>query len=210
MRHGSSLFVSWAEALSTRRVGEDLWFWPAPNFGQKIELNLSEDLFFWSLSNLGQKIGLNLSKAFFFFFFFGLQLILDRKIGLNLGKKTFILMFVFLKFSEFPGPPPLFKILRALLISSSSIVITHIFVCFKFVTLLLLPCLLFFSATTAVLNNTHSVVHTMPWQFQMHQMFQHYCEQTSENDSTRQLLFAFLDSFFSLKAILTFYCFLKL
>ena len=40
------LFVSWEEALSTQRVGEDVCLWPAPKFGQKIGLNLSEDLFF--------------------------------------------------------------------------------------------------------------------------------------------------------------------
>ena len=39
-------FVSWAEALSTKRVGEGLCFWPAPNFGQNIGLSFSEDLFF--------------------------------------------------------------------------------------------------------------------------------------------------------------------
>ena len=74
-------FVSWAEALSTQRVGEDLCFWPAPNFGQKIGLNLREDLFF------------------------GFQLILDRKIALILGEKIFILIFVLFKFSEFLPPP---------------------------------------------------------------------------------------------------------
>ena len=59
-------FVSWAEALSTQRAGEDLCFWPAPKFGQKIGLNLSEDLFFWGGGG-GQRIGLNLSDDFFFF-----------------------------------------------------------------------------------------------------------------------------------------------
>ena len=44
LRHGPP-FVSWAKALSTQRVGEDLCFWPAINFGQKIGLNLSEDLY---------------------------------------------------------------------------------------------------------------------------------------------------------------------
>ena len=46
----ASRFVSWAEALSTQMVGEDVCFWPAPNFGQKIGLNLSEDLFFLVLT----------------------------------------------------------------------------------------------------------------------------------------------------------------
>ena len=51
----ASSFVSWAEALSTQRVGEDLCFWLTPNFGQKIELNLGEDLFFWTLPNFGHE-----------------------------------------------------------------------------------------------------------------------------------------------------------
>ena len=75
-------FVTWAEDLSTQTVGEDLCFWPFPNFGPKTGLNLSQDLFF-----------------------FGLHLILDRKTGLILGGKIFILIFVILKFSEFPAPP---------------------------------------------------------------------------------------------------------
>ena len=58
-------FVSWAEALSTQRVGEDLCFWPAPNFGPKIGLNLSQNRFS-----------------------FGLQLILDKKIALILVEKN--------------------------------------------------------------------------------------------------------------------------
>ena len=49
------LFMSWKEALSTQRVGEDVCLWPAPKFGQKIGLNLSEDLFFWSSPNSGQE-----------------------------------------------------------------------------------------------------------------------------------------------------------
>ena len=49
-------FVSWAEVLSSKRVGEDLCFWPAPNFGQKIGLDLSEDLFFGLQLILGEKI----------------------------------------------------------------------------------------------------------------------------------------------------------
>ena len=44
--------VSWAEALSSQRVGEDLCFWPAPNFGQKHGLSLSEDLVFFLLFTL--------------------------------------------------------------------------------------------------------------------------------------------------------------
>ena len=35
LRHAHPPFVSWAVALSTQRVGEDVCFWPAPNFGQK-------------------------------------------------------------------------------------------------------------------------------------------------------------------------------
>ena len=54
----ASRFVSWAEALSTQMVGEDVCFLPAPNFGQKIGLNLSEDLFFFGLHLiLGKKSG---------------------------------------------------------------------------------------------------------------------------------------------------------
>ena len=48
-------FESWAEALSTQMVSENLCFWPAP---KKIQLSLSEDLFS---------------------FFFGLHLILEEK-----------------------------------------------------------------------------------------------------------------------------------
>ena len=49
-------FVSWAEALSTQMVDEDLCFWPAVNFGQIMGLNLSEDLFFFALHlTLGKK-----------------------------------------------------------------------------------------------------------------------------------------------------------
>ena len=60
-------FVSWAEALSTQPVGKDVCFWPAPNFGEKIGLNLSEDLFcFCFLPNFGQKTRLNLSEDLFF------------------------------------------------------------------------------------------------------------------------------------------------
>ena len=65
--------VSWAEGLSTQRVGEDLYYWPAPKFGQKIGLNLGEDLFFWSSPSFGKKFGLYLSEDLCF----GLQLILD-------------------------------------------------------------------------------------------------------------------------------------
>ena len=44
------------------------FFWPAPNFGQNLGLNLSEDLFFLFCSspNFGQKIGLNLCEDLFF------------------------------------------------------------------------------------------------------------------------------------------------
>ena len=48
-------FVSWAEGLSTQRIGEDVCFWPAPHFGQIMGLNLSEDLFFCSSPNFGQE-----------------------------------------------------------------------------------------------------------------------------------------------------------
>ena len=59
------------------------FFWPSPNFGPKTGLNLSDD-----------------------HFFFGLHLILCIKTDLVLGWKIFILIFIILKFSEFPGPPP--------------------------------------------------------------------------------------------------------
>ena len=78
-------FVSWAEALSTQRVGEDVCFWSAPNSGQIVGLNLSEDLFFALHLSLGKKIGLNLSEVLFF----ALHLILDRKIGLIFGGAIF-------------------------------------------------------------------------------------------------------------------------
>ena len=42
-------FVIWTKALSTQMVGEDVCFWPAPQFGQKIGLDLSEDLSFFFL-----------------------------------------------------------------------------------------------------------------------------------------------------------------
>ena len=48
-------FVSWAEALSTQRVGEDVCVRPVPNFGQIMGLNLSEDLFFALHLILGTK-----------------------------------------------------------------------------------------------------------------------------------------------------------
>ena len=73
-------FVSWAEALSTQMVGEDLWFCPTP---KRIGLNLSDDLlFFWSSPNFGQKVGLNLSENLFFC----LHLILGKKLLSN-GEK---------------------------------------------------------------------------------------------------------------------------
>ena len=37
--------ITWAEGLSTKTVGEDLFFWPSRNFGPKTGLNLSGDLF---------------------------------------------------------------------------------------------------------------------------------------------------------------------
>ena len=37
-------------------VGEDVCFWPAPQFVQKIALNLSEDLFFGLHLNLGKNL----------------------------------------------------------------------------------------------------------------------------------------------------------
>ena len=54
-------------------VGEDLCFWPAPNFEQKTGLNLGKYLFlfFWSSPNFGQKIGLNLSEDLFFHLILG-------------------------------------------------------------------------------------------------------------------------------------------
>ena len=58
--------VTWAEGLSTQMVDEDLCYWPAPKFGQKIGLNLGEDLFFWCSPSFGQKFGLNLSEDLFF------------------------------------------------------------------------------------------------------------------------------------------------
>ena len=84
-------FGTWAQGLSIQTVGEDLCFWPAPNFGPKTGLNLDKDfLFFRSSSNFGQEN------------------------GPILGGKIFILILVMLKFSEFPGPSPS-KILRMLL-----------------------------------------------------------------------------------------------
>ena len=46
LRHAPPPFVTWAESLSAQTVGEDLCFWPSPNFGPKTGLNLCEDLFF--------------------------------------------------------------------------------------------------------------------------------------------------------------------
>ena len=74
------LFASWAEAFSTEMVGEYL-FLARPN---KIGLNLGEDLFSWSSPNFGQKIGLNLSEDLFFFFWSSPKF--GRKIGLNLSE----------------------------------------------------------------------------------------------------------------------------
>ena len=110
MRHGAH-FATWAEGLSAETVGEDLFSWPPPNFGPKTGLNLGEDLFFysWSSPNIGPKTELNLSEDLFFLFLFSLHLILGRKADLILGWKIFILVFIILKFSEFPGPPPPFK-----------------------------------------------------------------------------------------------------
>ena len=56
----------------------------------------------WSSPNFGPKTGLNLSKDLFFDF----QLNLGRKRDLVLDWKNFILVFIILKFSEFPAPPP--------------------------------------------------------------------------------------------------------
>ena len=74
-------FVSYAEALSTQRVGEVVCFWPAPNFGQIMGLNLSEDLFF-----------------------FALHLILGKKSDLFWVEQVLILIFVLLKFFKVPAP----------------------------------------------------------------------------------------------------------
>ena len=54
-------FVTWAGGLSTETMGEDLFFWPSPNFGPKTGLNLREDLFlffFLVFSQLGHENGL--------------------------------------------------------------------------------------------------------------------------------------------------------
>ena len=72
-------FVTWAEGLSTEAVGEDFF------------LAKNRTKFEWKP------------------FFFGLHLILGRKTGLVLGWKIFILVFINLKFSEFPAPPPPFE-----------------------------------------------------------------------------------------------------
>ena len=63
-------FVTWAEGLSTHTVGEDLCFWPSPNFGPKTGLNLTADLFsfFWSSPDIGPKTGLTLREDLFLFF----------------------------------------------------------------------------------------------------------------------------------------------
>ena len=68
-------------------VGEDVCFWLAPNFGQKVGLNLSEDHFiiFWSSPNF------------------------EKKIRIHLSETMFILVCVLLKFSEVPGLPPSFQ-----------------------------------------------------------------------------------------------------
>ena len=77
------LFVTLAEDLSTQTVGEDLFFVGSFSMlGPKTGINLSEDLFFWWLSNL------------------------ELENGLILSGKFFILVFVTLKFSKFPAPPP--------------------------------------------------------------------------------------------------------
>ena len=46
-------FVTWAESLSTKTVGEDLLFGLHVILGQK-----PDDLFFWSSPNFGQENGL--------------------------------------------------------------------------------------------------------------------------------------------------------
>ena len=102
-------FVTWAEGLSTETVSEDLFL--AKN-RTKFECNPTS--FFFGLHLIvGQKIMLNLSEDFFF----GLHLSLSRKTDLVLGWNIFILVFIILKSSEFrvPPPPPLSKILLALL-----------------------------------------------------------------------------------------------
>ena len=70
---GPPSFVTWAEGFSTPTVGQDLFFWSSPDFGQEN--------------------------------------------GLILGGKIFIPVVMILKFSEFPAPPPLSKILGTLLVA---------------------------------------------------------------------------------------------
>ena len=50
-------FVTWAEGLSTKTVGEDLFFGLHPNFGPKTGLNFEwrPFFFFWSSPNIGQE-----------------------------------------------------------------------------------------------------------------------------------------------------------
>ena len=60
-------FVTWAESLSTKTVGEDLFFWPSRNCGPKTGLNLSGDLFlFWSSPNFRQenKLGFGIENFY--------------------------------------------------------------------------------------------------------------------------------------------------
>ena len=57
----------------------------------------------WAKTFFWPKTGLNWSEDF------GLHIILSRKTDLVLGWKIFILVFINLKFSAFPGPPPTFE-----------------------------------------------------------------------------------------------------
>ena len=89
------LFVTWAESLSTQkgRIWVETFInYVSRKFGPKTGLILSEDLCFWSSPSFGQKNGLILSVEIFF------------------------LVFIIFKF---PGPPPLLKILRTLLVGEA-------------------------------------------------------------------------------------------
>ena len=55
LQHDPPPFVSWAEDLSTQRVGEDVCIWPAPKFGQTIGVNLKVFFFAFHLI-LGKKL----------------------------------------------------------------------------------------------------------------------------------------------------------
>ena len=101
----ASPFVTWAEGLSTKTVGEDLFFglhlfWAKnrTKFEWRPFSFLTEDLFFWYSLNFGPNPP-----------FFGLHLILGRKKDLVLKWKIFILFFIILNILKFSGPPPPFE-----------------------------------------------------------------------------------------------------